>query len=358
MTTSDEHHDGDRPQAAGRPTPPRRLYRSQRRPGAGRRGARARRPPGRRRAVRPARVHRARGRRAARASSTYGAVLGVRAAEPLRGATGRAAASATSRMLLALGLAGARRRAAAAVRARHRLQPGLAVPLVVVGVGVAILWRQADDDARERWRAGDGDVTGCPARVRAAGVGIALVVIGGAAILVGPARPGRDLRRAGGAARRRRVGLALVSGAVVDADGPRPRAERSARIREQERAEVAAHVHDSVLHTLTLIQRHVDDPREVARLARAQERELRGWLYRPRQRPRRDVTERALERGGRRGRGRARRRDRGRRRRRLPASTSGCGALLRRGARGAGQRREVRRATRRSRSTPRWSPSR
>jgi signal transduction histidine kinase len=58
-------------------------------------------------------------------------------------------------------------------------------------------------------------------------------------------------------------------------------AERSARIREQERAEVAAHVHDSVLHTLTLIQRHVDDPREVARLARSQERELRGWLYRP-----------------------------------------------------------------------------
>jgi signal transduction histidine kinase len=58
-------------------------------------------------------------------------------------------------------------------------------------------------------------------------------------------------------------------------------AERSARIREQERAEVAAHVHDSVLHTLTLIQRHVEDPREVTRLARAQERELRGWLYRP-----------------------------------------------------------------------------
>ncbi len=58
-------------------------------------------------------------------------------------------------------------------------------------------------------------------------------------------------------------------------------AERAARIREQERAELAAHVHDSVLHTLTLIQRHVDDPRAVARLARAQERELRAWLYRP-----------------------------------------------------------------------------
>jgi signal transduction histidine kinase len=62
-------------------------------------------------------------------------------------------------------------------------------------------------------------------------------------------------------------------------------AERSARIREQERAEVAAHVHDSVLHTLTLIQRYVDDPRQVAKLARAQERELRGWLYRPRTDP-------------------------------------------------------------------------
>jgi signal transduction histidine kinase len=57
--------------------------------------------------------------------------------------------------------------------------------------------------------------------------------------------------------------------------------ERSARIREQERAELAAHVHDSVLQTLTLIQRHVDDPRTVARLARSQERDLRSWLYRP-----------------------------------------------------------------------------
>ena len=53
------------------------------------------------------------------------------------------------------------------------------------------------------------------------------------------------------------------------------------RIRAQERAEVAAHVHDSVLHTLTLIQRNADDAGEVRRLARAQERELRNWLYKP-----------------------------------------------------------------------------
>ncbi|MGH8861250.1 MAG: sensor histidine kinase, partial [Jatrophihabitantaceae bacterium] len=55
--------------------------------------------------------------------------------------------------------------------------------------------------------------------------------------------------------------------------------ERAARIREQERAEVAAHLHDSVLQTLALIQRNADSPREVARLARGQERELRTLLY-------------------------------------------------------------------------------
>ena len=57
--------------------------------------------------------------------------------------------------------------------------------------------------------------------------------------------------------------------------------ERRERIRSQERADLAAHLHDSVLQTLALIQRHSDEPREVARLARGQERELRTWLYRP-----------------------------------------------------------------------------
>jgi signal transduction histidine kinase len=56
-------------------------------------------------------------------------------------------------------------------------------------------------------------------------------------------------------------------------------AERSARIRSDERSEVAARVHDSVLQTLALIQRHAQEPRRVASLARRQERELRGWLY-------------------------------------------------------------------------------
>jgi signal transduction histidine kinase len=55
--------------------------------------------------------------------------------------------------------------------------------------------------------------------------------------------------------------------------------ERAARIREQERAELAAHLHDSVLQTLALIQKRAGDPREVAGLARRQERELRNWLH-------------------------------------------------------------------------------
>jgi signal transduction histidine kinase len=54
--------------------------------------------------------------------------------------------------------------------------------------------------------------------------------------------------------------------------------ERAERVRSQERAELAAHLHDSVLQTLALMQKRADDPREVAALARRQERELRAWL--------------------------------------------------------------------------------
>jgi signal transduction histidine kinase len=81
-------------------------------------------------------------------------------------------------------------------------------------------------------------------------------------------------------------GAALVVAAAVIIFGPwwlslvrDLIAERQARVRAEERAQMATHVHDSVLQTLALIQRSSDDPQNVVRLARAQERELRAWLF-------------------------------------------------------------------------------
>src|SRR5215212_2452239 len=73
--------------------------------------------------------------------------------------------------------------------------------------------------------------------------------------------------------------LLLVAGPWLWQLGLERDAERTARIRTEERAEVAARVHDSVLQTLALIQRHAEEPRRVSALARRQERELRRWLY-------------------------------------------------------------------------------
>ena len=74
-------------------------------------------------------------------------------------------------------------------------------------------------------------------------------------------------------------GLLLVGGPWLWRLALERDAERSARIRSEEREDVAARVHDSVLQTLALIQRHAPSRRRVAALARRQERELRGWLY-------------------------------------------------------------------------------
>jgi signal transduction histidine kinase len=78
------------------------------------------------------------------------------------------------------------------------------------------------------------------------------------------------------------VAPGAIAGALILVVGPwlwRLTEERLERIRLQERADVAARIHDSVLQTLALVQRHADDPARVASLARRQERELRRWLY-------------------------------------------------------------------------------
>ncbi|GAA1415174.1 ATP-binding protein [Kitasatospora putterlickiae] len=152
-------------------------------------------------------------------------------------------------------------------------------PLLAVGVGVALVWRQADDSRWQRWFGLEEGEKRRGAYTRV-GAGVLLVVAGLIAFL---ATQGSDSP----------VGwmiessLAVLAGVLVLLGPYALRmwqdlgAERTARIRAQERAEIAAHVHDSVLHTLTLIQRRAEDPKEVLRLARAQERELRLWLYRP-----------------------------------------------------------------------------
>ncbi|MER5355108.1 PspC domain-containing protein [Kitasatospora sp. NPDC002551] len=152
-------------------------------------------------------------------------------------------------------------------------------PLLAIGVGVALVWRQADDSRWQRWFGLEEGEKRRGAYTRV-GAGVLLVVAGIIAFLAtqgGGSTIGSVIE----------ASLAVLAGVLVLVGPYALRmwqdlgAERTARIRAQERAEIAAHVHDSVLHTLTLIQRRAEDPKEVLRLARAQERELRLWLYRP-----------------------------------------------------------------------------
>jgi signal transduction histidine kinase/phage shock protein PspC (stress-responsive transcriptional regulator) len=155
-------------------------------------------------------------------------------------------------------------------------------PLLVGGIGAAILWQQADRDQRQRWVRS----TTIPLRqmwLRSL-LGV-LLVIGGLGGFLAQSVAAQDVGEVLIAT------LVVVSGFVLIATPWLVRlwqdldAERSERIRSQERAELAAHIHDSVLHTLTLIQRNAHDQREVQRLARSQERTLRNWLYQPKADP-------------------------------------------------------------------------
>lgn len=156
------------------------------------------------------------------------------------------------------------------------LRLGVLIPLLTVAGGAVLAWSQLDDTERGRWLVGGGE--GRRAGLVRLGIGIALAAIG----VVALATQGRGFAGVWD------VGIpavAVLGGAALIAApwGVRLwsdlRVEQAQRIRETERADIAAHLHDSVLQTLALIQRKADNPAEVTRLARAQERELRGWLY-------------------------------------------------------------------------------
>ncbi|MEU3872538.1 MULTISPECIES: PspC domain-containing protein [Streptomyces] len=151
-------------------------------------------------------------------------------------------------------------------------------PVLLIGAGVALVWRQADNARRAHWMEVGRSSRVLPLARAAAGVLLVGVGVTGIAVLQGSAGHLGTVLQASLAVL---VGIALLAGPSVVRMAQDLSAERTMRIRAQERAEVAAHVHDSVLHTLTLIQRNAEDPREVARLARSQERELRNWLYDP-----------------------------------------------------------------------------
>jgi signal transduction histidine kinase len=89
-------------------------------------------------------------------------------------------------------------------------------------------------------------------------------------------------------------GLALIIGPWIMRLARQLSEERRERIRAEERQEVAAHLHDSVLQTLALIQRS-EDPSRMSALARVQERELRAWLYRPVGSPNGDLLSAAVD---------------------------------------------------------------
>ncbi len=155
-------------------------------------------------------------------------------------------------------------------------------PLGVVAIGGAVVWREADEAQRRRWA--KGARTGLAAGGRTAVLRVvagAVFVAGGIAVfLVGNLQLGQ-VQFALLAVLATLLGVGVITVPwwlkLVRDLGE----ERRERIVEAERAEIAAHLHDSVLQTLALIQRQSDRPREVLRLARGQERELRQWLYGP-----------------------------------------------------------------------------
>lgn len=156
-------------------------------------------------------------------------------------------------------------------------------PLGIALVGAAVVWREADGDAGSRRPGRPRIVAGRGGIVRA--VLGALLVAGGIGAFLFTSTDVGAVQFGLLAATATLVGVVVLTVPWWMRLARELTEERRERIRSEERAEIAAHLHDSVLQTLALIQRHTEvagdeTAREVRRLARRQERELRDWLYR------------------------------------------------------------------------------
>jgi signal transduction histidine kinase/phage shock protein PspC (stress-responsive transcriptional regulator) len=159
-------------------------------------------------------------------------------------------------------------------------------PAAIAAVGAGIVLTRASEADRARWAEAFARFPGNPVEVLRGGramwlrlvVGTALLVSGFGLFLV-TNEAFSAIGQVGTAILATALGLAVVFAPWIVRLARQVGDERRERIRTEERAEMAAHLHDSVLQTLALIQRHADEPDASRSLARRQERELRAWLY-------------------------------------------------------------------------------
>jgi signal transduction histidine kinase/phage shock protein PspC (stress-responsive transcriptional regulator) len=163
---------------------------------------------------------------------------------------------------------------------------GLVFPILLASLGSAVVWTRSDSDERDRLRRRihlpGGRVLSQAASGPASPVRLivgTLLVAGAVAGFLAANDALVAVRELGVAGLAAAVGVSMLFGPWLWRLGEQLNTERRERIRQEERAELAAHLHDSVLQTLALIQRSPDQPRRMVALARRQERELRAWLF-------------------------------------------------------------------------------
>ena len=157
-------------------------------------------------------------------------------------------------------------------------------PQLVTAAGLVLIWRNATPEEQATLRRLTEPLGSAPnpaARTRWSVVrlSVAAVLVFGGAGWLASAHESLALLRPLGAVLLMIAGIVLVLGPWWLRIARDLVLERQAKVRAEERADISAQVHDSVLQTLALIQRRADDPQKVVWLARMQERELRSWLF-------------------------------------------------------------------------------